>query len=88
MKQVGILSAAFWLFVLGAVRAETFVSLSAPDGGTVLINPHEITSIREPTASGHFPRGVRCVVVMTNKNLFAVTNTCDEVRRLAESVSP
>jgi hypothetical protein len=69
------------LFILANIA---FVELHGPDAMQhIYINPNEITSLREPL-SVHIERwakGTHCVLVMTNKNFIAVSETCDEVRQ-------
>jgi hypothetical protein len=60
------------------------VQLTGPDGKQRIdINPAEVTSIREPSASaeGHFARGTKCIVVMTSGKFVAVHESCTKVRK-------
>jgi hypothetical protein len=62
------------------------VTLHGPGGQEIDINPHEVSSIREPSAGteGHFPKGVHCLITMTNGKTNAVVDDCDAVRMLLE----
>ena len=64
------------------VAVISLIQLTAPTGRQVYINPSEISSIREPVdVAGHWPSGVKCVVLMGNGRFNAVAEGCDEVRR-------
>lgn len=54
------------------------------DGQTFFINPHQITTMREPVGTDrtHFPKGTRCVIVTTSGKFVPVTETCSEARDL------
>jgi hypothetical protein len=69
------------LFVL--LVALRLIELHGPEGQRIFINPEEVTSVREPRglAQGHFPRGVRCLIYLTNRNFITVTEDCDTVRQ-------
>jgi hypothetical protein len=60
--------------------ATLFVELHGPGGQGIYVAPTQVTSIREPLASGHFARGVHCLVYLSNRNFVTVTETCDAVR--------
>jgi len=61
------------------------ITLHGPGGQELDINPHEVSSIREPAApEGHFPRGTRCIVIMSNSRINAVHEDCETVRSLLE----
>lgn len=58
-----------------------FIALHTPNGARILINPKEITSLREPQSEAlrHFVHGTRCVLVLNNSQFNAVRESCDEV---------
>lgn len=64
------------------------IELHGPQGQIIYVNPHEVTSIREPRdviqRQGHFAPGTHCILVMTHGSFIAVTDPCAEVRRLME----
>ena len=66
--------------------AYVFLSLHGPGGQEIDVNPLEITSVREPQegSEGHFPKGTRCILKMTNGTSNFVVESCPEVRRLVE----
>jgi hypothetical protein len=66
------------------------IELHAPNGARVLVNPAEVTSVREPVAADrrHFAPGTRCVVVMTNAQFVAVREQCDAVVALLGDAHP
>jgi hypothetical protein len=53
----------------------------APDGQVIEINPHEISSIREPrnTEGQHWQKDVHCILSMTNGKFIAVVEDCNTV---------
>ena len=58
------------------------LELHGPDGQTVFINDHEISSLRMPVVNDlrHFAKGTKCVVVTTDGKFVAVVETCVKVR--------
>jgi len=62
------------------------ITLHGPNGQEIDINPHEVSSVREPSAGaeGHFPKGTRCLVIMTNNRVNAVIEDCETVRMFVE----
>ena len=62
------------------------ITLHGPGGQEIDINPHEVSSIREPVAGAesHFPKGTRCVIIMNNSRINAVNEDCDTVRIMVE----
>jgi len=66
---------------LCAVLALTFVELHGPSGQVLELNPSEVSSIRAPidVGSGHWAKGTKCIVVMTNGRLNAVVEDCATV---------
>jgi hypothetical protein len=54
--------------------------LHAPDGQAIEINPHEVSSIREPPKGhDHVQKDVHCVVFMTNGKFIGVVEDCKTV---------
>ena len=37
------------------------VELHGPTGQRIFVNPHEVTSVREPQARDHFAKGTHCL---------------------------
>ena len=74
-----------WRFLPAAALTvgATFVEFSGPGGQRIYVAPDMVTSVREPTGleSGHWAKGIKCLMTMTNRNLITVTENCDEVRR-------
>jgi hypothetical protein len=66
--------------------ALNLIVVHGPNNQYLEINVDEISSIRTPQASGHFPRGTHCLITMTNGNFNAVQETCDAVDRLIKAV--
>jgi len=62
------------------------IQLHGPGGQEIDINPHEIASLREPSSisEGHFPKEIRCVVIMTNGRFNLVKEDCHTVRVMTE----
>jgi hypothetical protein len=62
------------------------IQLHGPDGQEIDVNPHEVASLREPStiSEGHFPKGVRCVVVMSNGRFNLVKEDCSTVKVMVE----
>ena len=52
----------------------------SPDGLVIEINPHEISSIRQPpSVAGHFDKDVHCLIIMTNGKFIATSEDCQTV---------
>lgn len=68
------------------------IELHGPDGQTVYVNPHEISSLRQPTNADlnrYFPANTRCVVVTGNGKFIASIETCPSIRdRLTRHTVP
>jgi hypothetical protein len=56
------------------------VELHGPAGQIIYVNPREVSSIREPLQTGHFARGVQCLVYLSNRNFITVIEPCETVR--------
>jgi len=69
-----------------SIVAILFIELHAPDGQKIDINPAEVNTVREPRegAEGHFAKGVKCLVTMTDGKFIAVIEPCDAVVRYLE----
>lgn len=65
--------------------ATQFIAVHGVDGQTFFLNPPQIATLREPVGDDrkHFPRGTRCVVVMSSGKFVPVLEQCSEVRDLA-----
>ena len=74
------------LLLTAAIAAFHLIQLHGPDGQEIDINPHEIASLREPSSisEGHFPKGIRCVIVMTNGRFNLVVENCNTVKIMTE----
>ena len=74
------------ILAAAAIAAFHLILLHGPGGQEIDINPREIVSLREPSAisEGHFPKGVRCVVVMTNGRFNLVKEDCSTVKVMVE----
>ena len=71
------------LFVIAIVFH--LVLLHGPAGQTIEINPDQVVTLREPRADeGHFPKGTRCVVNMTDGKLNVVREDCSTIRDMIE----
>ena len=74
------------MIITAAMAAFHLILLHGPDGQEIDINPREIASLREPSSvsEGHFPKGVRCVVIMTNGRFNLVREDCHTVKVMTE----
>jgi hypothetical protein len=72
----------------GIIFAYLLVQLHGPNGQQIDINPHEVSSLREPQKGSdeHFAKGVRCLIKMSNGAINAVTEDCETVRRMIEEL--
>jgi hypothetical protein len=71
-----------------AIAAAGFVVLHRADGGSVVINPAQVTSLRNPVGTKYrqlIPTG-NCAVDLTDRKFVMVMESCAEVKRLLESV--
>ena len=61
--------------------AVLLVTLHAPGGQAIYVNPAGVSSVREPqTVNRHyFAGGTRCVLLMTNGQVISVAEDCAEV---------
>ena len=71
--------------LLAAILAIHLAQFTLPNGQKIEVNPNEVSSVREPQGEGHFAKGTRCILVMTNGKLIAVQEECDAVRIAVES---
>ena len=74
------------LLLTAAIAAFHLIQLHGPGGPQIDVNPHEISSLRDPSVvpEGHFPKEIRCVVVMTNGRFNLVKEDCHTVRIMTE----
>ena len=72
--------------IFAVVIVFKLIQLHGPDGQEIDVNPHEVASLREPSSvsEGHCPKGVRCVVVMTNGRFNLVKEDCSTVKVMVE----
>ena len=69
--------------VAALLAAVQLLELHGPTGQRAYVNVNEISTLREPNTPDlqrYFMRGVHCVVVTTNGQFLAVTETCDDIR--------
>ena len=75
------------LFLTAAIAAFHLIQLHGITGDEIDINPHEISSIREPggvASEGHFAKGIKCLLFMTNGKVTGVTEDCKTVKIMTE----
>lgn len=65
-----------------------FITLHGPDGQQYLVNPEQITTLREPSNEDvrHFHTGTHCIIVTTSGKFVAVREDCDDVRDRIEKM--
>ena len=61
----------------------TLIALQGPDGQTIWLNPDAVISVREPRGikHGHWPAGVRCLIITVDGKFIALVESCDRVRQ-------
>jgi hypothetical protein len=66
------------------------VELQGPAGQHIYVNPQEVASVREPRGvdTGHWAKGVKCLVVMANGRFLTVVETCEQVRQILLTGDP
>jgi hypothetical protein len=75
--------------ILAQAAAVAFIQLTGPDGRQHIdVNPAQVTSVRDPRAAGHFAKGTKCIVFMSNGNFIAVAEDCDAVRQKLGEAKP
>lgn len=62
----------------------SLVVLHRADGHAVFIAPGQVTAIAEPRDRSTLVPGARCVVFMSDRHFYGVTETCAEVRQLLQ----
>ena len=74
------------ILITVAIAAFHLIQLHGPGGQEIDVNPHEISSLRDPSSDpeGHFAKGIRCIVFMTNGKALGITEDCDTVRKIVE----
>jgi hypothetical protein len=70
------------------VLALNLVVLHNGGGHEVIINPKEVTLLREPREGEHMVNGTECAIFFTDGKLAAVVETCEQVRELIEKSGP
>jgi len=56
------------------------IELHGPTGQLLEINPAAVSSVRQPIdVSGHWAKGTRCILVMTNGGYISVSEDCPTV---------
>lgn len=65
------------------------VILHRVDGGEVIVNRNQVTSLRSTPGSlkGQMPPPTNCLVGLTDGKFVAVTESCAEVKQLLEGSS-
>jgi hypothetical protein len=74
--------------ILAAVE---LITLSTIDGRAVLVNPEQVTQLRETRPEGpnkQLTDKVRCVISLTDKTYVTVAEDCGTVRKLMEGAMP
>lgn len=68
-----------------AIMAAGLVVLHRADGGEVVVNPMQVTSLRNPAGKYRQlqPTG-NCVIDLTDRKFIMVMESCAEVKRLLE----
>lgn len=61
------------------------LTLHRADGGTVAVNPDQITSLRSTAGVGHLAPG-HCVIFLTDGKFVAVLEDCGAVQRQLETL--
>ena len=75
------------MILAAAMVAFKLIQLHGPSGQLIDINPDQVVTLREPRADeGHFPRGIRCIVNMTDGKLNVVQEDCLTIRSMIEEV--
>jgi hypothetical protein len=70
------------------LAAVLFIIIHAPDGQEVQLNVSEISSIRRPGGSdGHFAKGSKCILTMSNGKFYLSMETCGEVVKMIAAVN-
>ena len=74
------------MIIVAAMAAFHLILLHGPNGQEIDINPHEISSIREPSegSESHFPKEIQCLIFMTNGKINAVLEDCKTVKLMTE----
>ena len=67
---------------VGLSAAVLLVTLHAPGGQPVYVNPQSVSSVREPQTvnRAHFAPGTRCALLMTNGQVISIAEDCATVR--------
>jgi hypothetical protein len=75
------------LNIVALAVAVALVEFHGPAGHRIEINPAEVSSLREPMdiPRGHWARGTRCVIIMTNRMFNAVAEDCLTVEQKLEA---
>jgi len=62
------------------------ILLHGPGGHEIDVNPHEVSSLRDPSVvyEGHFAKGTKCLVFMSNGKVVAISEECEEVKKMIE----
>ena len=59
---------------------QIFILLHVPTGQEIEVNAAEISSMRKPRENeGHFARGTKCLLTMTNGKINGVVESCETV---------
>lgn len=66
-----------------AFVALVLASFTGPTGLRLDVNPEKISTIREPSSvnTGHWAKGVNCIIVIGTNRTVAVHEDCNEVRK-------
>ena len=74
------------MLLTAAIAAFHLIQLHGPGGQEIDVNPHEISSVREPSegSESHFPKEIKCLIFMTNGKINAVLEDCKTVKIMTE----
>ena len=74
------------MVILILLLAYHLIQLHGPGGHEIDVNPHEVSSLRDPriASEGHFAKGTKCLVFMSNGKGLAVSEECEEVKKMIE----
>ena len=84
--QIMCLIGASITMIMILTVAYHLIMLHGPGGHEIDVNPHEVSSLRDPriASEGHFAKGTKCLVFMSNGKGLAVSEECEEVKKMIE----
>ena len=87
MCLIGASITMIMILILATVfAAYHLILLHGPNGDTINVNPHEVSSLRDPSvgSEGHFAKGTKCLVFMSNGKVLAISEECEEAKKMIE----